>query len=330
MKSVRGPAIGLTLSAAAVLLTLSMVEILLRTGLVSPRKVKTTEIKERPRSRMSDPDFRDPAFTLEAKADAFRIVVVGDSFAWGDGVHYEDAFPAKLESRLNEATPGVVFEVINWSRPGWNTARQVRSLEENLEELRPHLLVLGFVLNDPEPTAREELNQLLSPVERRSPATGISTWMFAKSRLYALIWTRLENRRTHRELSSFYRNLFSGESWETCRRALKRMRNLARKQEVRMVMTVFPVFDSPMDERYLYTDLHRQVSEEGASLRMPVLDLLDIYAGMDTRRLAVVPFSDPHPSEIAHRVAADAISDFLIRRHLIPRIDSSPKQQRPK
>jgi hypothetical protein len=127
-------------------------------------------------------------------------------------------------------------------------------------------------------------------------------------------------------LSAFYRSLFEGEHWEECRKALKRMRNLTRKQGVPMVLVIFPVFDGPMDETYAYRELHSRIVGEGESLRIPVLDLLEVFEGMDTRRLAVVPFTNAHPNEIAHRVAADGIVDYLVRGKLVPRVNYKPKR----
>ena len=42
-----------------------------------------------------------------------------------------------------------------------------------------------------------------------------------------------------------------------------------------------------------------------------VLDLLRAYEGFDGRDLAVVAFSNAHPSPLAHRVAADQILSRL-------------------
>ena len=77
-------------------------------------------------------------------------------------------------------------------------------------------------------------------------------------------------------------------------------------------MVVFPVFDSQL-ENYQYRELHQKVVETCQELRIPVLDLLPAYEGLDTRRLAVEPFLDPHPSELGHRIAADKIFERLAK-----------------
>lgn len=323
----RSIATGFLLFGVSLLLTLLAVEAALRAGALARQGPRRTMVEERPRSRMDQPDFREPGFEIQDKLGEFRILVIGDSFSWGDGVYWWDAYPHRLESRLNAVSRGDRFEVINWSRPGWNTWRQLRSVEGRLDELDPDLVILAFVLNDPEPVERSRLKRMLSAAAGRLPSPGPSAWLFENSRFYALVWTRLENSRTHRELSAFYRSLYEGEHWEACRGALKRLRNLSRRHQTPMLLTVFPVFDSPMDERYPYADLHARIREQGEALQLPVLDLFDTFEGMDTRRLAVVPFTNAHPSEIAHRVAADAILDYLVRHRLVPPVNHRPRRR---
>ena len=48
---------------------------------------------------------------------------------------------------------------------------------------------------------------------------------------------------------------------------------------------------------------------------MPVLDLKDTFAGHDTQSLQVHP-ADHHPNAKAHKIASDAIVDWL--RHDVP------------
>ncbi len=321
MESVRSILVGLALFSVSLLLTLLGAEVLLRNGLLQEKEARRTLVTERPRSRMSEPDFRQPGYEPGPKAGTFRILVLGDSFSWGDGVYYQDTFPYRLESRLNDLSRKFRFEVINWSRPGWNTVRQLRSLEPRMAELDPDVLVLAFVLNDPEPLERPALESMLLKAEGRQPSTGLSSWLFHNSRLYALVWSRLENSRTHRELSNFYHRLYSGDHWETCRRSLRRLRRLARQQGIPMILMIFPVFDSPMDHRYPYADLHDRIRQEGEALNLPVLDLLPaVFEGVDTRRLAVVPFTNAHPTELAHRLTADGLLDYLVRGDYLPPI----------
>jgi hypothetical protein len=95
-----------------------------------------------------------------------------------------------------------------------------------------------------------------------------------------------------------------------------------------MILVVLPIFDSQLNDSYPYFELHAKAGEVGESLDIPVLDLIGEFQGVDARRLAVVPFTNAHPNELAHRLAADAIVDYLARGKLLPSLDYVPRHRR--
>ena len=66
--------------------------------------------------------FRDT--TYKANTD-YKILLLGDSVSWGDGVFMEQSYPFLLERRLNWDYPGKTFEVINTAVPGYSTFQQL-------------------------------------------------------------------------------------------------------------------------------------------------------------------------------------------------------------
>jgi hypothetical protein len=54
--------------------------------------------------------FRDT--TYKANVD-YKILLLGDSVSWGNGVRMEQSYPFLLERTLNLDYPGKTFEVIN-------------------------------------------------------------------------------------------------------------------------------------------------------------------------------------------------------------------------
>lgn len=319
---------GLALAVCSLFLTLGVLEFAVRRGAFSNPEPRSTEIDAKARPAKHGPDFRGPEPRPSPGGDTFRILVVGDSFAWGYGVHPEDTFARRLEIRLDAVSRGDDFEVINWSRPGWNTVVEYRSVKANIDELSPNLLLLSFTLNDAEPISPQEVAELRSDLRRREPELGLSVFLVQRSQLYSLVWDRLEITRLHRAYATYYHSLFEGPDWKSCLGALKRLRDLTRDRSIPIVLVVFPIFDSPMDDSYSYRDLHDKMREVGRSLEIPVLDLLEAYRGIDVYRLAVEPFADAHPNELAHRIAADTILDYLVRGRLIPRVDYKPLRQR--
>ncbi len=89
---------------------------------------------------------RGPSVT-RATAPTRRILVLGDSYAVGDGVRDEDTFGALLEKELNAQVPAAVgssaaFEVLVCGAPGWGT-RQERLFYGRLHDQYPADVVLA-------------------------------------------------------------------------------------------------------------------------------------------------------------------------------------------
>jgi hypothetical protein len=72
-----------------------------------------------------------------------RIVVLGDSFTFGEGVDDDATFPAQLQARLG---PG--FEVINLGVHGYGHDQMLIRLREEGLRYAPDLVVLGYYADD--------------------------------------------------------------------------------------------------------------------------------------------------------------------------------------
>jgi len=300
------------LTAAAV--ALIAVEIVLR---VSPTRSATrTEIGELPGTwNQNLPSFRGDPPKRRKRKNTFRVVVLGDSYTWGSGVYPDDAYPRRLERRLSAVFDTYRAEVINWSRPGWNTSEQWRSFEPRLDVLDPDLVIVGFCLNDAEPTSRDERERFRAARGLQSIADGprehhgIARWSVLVQRSV----DALRNLRSRRILSNYYHDLYTdGDGWAEARETLAVMKQRLEARDTRLLVVVHPVFDSQLDHRYRYRDIHETVVRGVTDAGVEVLDLLPHYEGIDARRLALVPFTDAHPSELAHRISADAILQHLL------------------
>ncbi len=122
-----------------------------------------------------------------------------------------------------------------------------------------------------------------------------------------------------RATTDYYHRLYAeGQpSWVATRRALGEMHDLAASRGIPFLMVVFPIFDSQLDRRYHYHALHETVARTANELGIDSVDLLARYVGIDAHRLALDPFLDAHPSELAHRIAATAILEELDARGLL-------------
>ena len=101
--------------------------------------------------------MRDRAHDVENKDGAHRIVCLGDSVTFGQGVAQHETYPFLLEALLKQR--GLNAEVFNIAVSGWSTRQQVTAYREIARRYRPDQVFLGFCLND----VAEMHNNLAAP-----------------------------------------------------------------------------------------------------------------------------------------------------------------------
>lgn len=95
--------------------------------------------------------FRGREITEEKPENTKRILIVGDSVAFGHGVNNDEIFPYYLEQRLNTLSSGsgedIRFEVINTAAPGNCPYQEYFDVKRNMK-FDPDLIILQITLND--------------------------------------------------------------------------------------------------------------------------------------------------------------------------------------
>ncbi len=93
--------------------------------------------------------LRDREYESKNK-DAFRIMVIGDSFAFGHGCELEDSFTKVLEANLNNAGNKKLkaVDVLNAGVGGYGIDHYYRHLKEKFDIYKPDLVVLSFFVGN--------------------------------------------------------------------------------------------------------------------------------------------------------------------------------------
>lgn len=248
--------------------------------------------------------FRDREFGPRRPGMA-RVLAVGDSFTFGDGIERVEAtWPRVLEAEL--ARRGVACEVLNLGVPGTNTAYQRDLLRRDLPRLRPDGVVLGFVLNDPEPPGANRTaipQRLYRPL---LPLAGLDARLTRALHSYAWargkknqILERLGGKETYADyVASLYR---PGAAWVAWERDARELVSLVRARGGFVVVAVFPLFAD--FERHAFRHEANRAAAVFRSAGAEVVDLFPALATRPARELAVSP-SDAHPNEQAHATVA--------------------------
>jgi len=90
--------------------------------------------------------LRGPERTLGKPPTRARILVLGDSFAFGFGVAQDETFSSELEHRLGER--GLRVEVLSSGVPGWSLDNELVYLRTEGFDLEPDLILLASCEND--------------------------------------------------------------------------------------------------------------------------------------------------------------------------------------
>ena len=249
-------------------------------------------------------------------AGVFRIAVIGDSFAHGEGVQVDDRFAAKLERMLN-ANAGVRPACVDvYARCGTSTYQQMPLLEKALEE-EPDLVVLSVCLNDTE-NRRNPLQLRAWRLEMQPAApSGIWTVLVRVSHLFGLIHYKLEHHKARKGYFRYYKRLYDPayDGWRYFTNAIVSMRNACAEHDTPFLVLIHPLLTEPFKEgMYPFEFVHDAIHAHLDAERIPYVDVLPRVRNAMSVRMTAIPSIDPHPSEIAHRIVAETLFDFVLEK----------------
>jgi hypothetical protein len=254
--------------------------------------------------------WRDDEHRAAKPAGTYRILGLGDSYLFGQGVKPQDRCLDQLATLIQQQTPQRKIEVLNAGQQAYNTAMEARVLKDCGVTYNPDLVILYFVPNDVEPDIYTKNSKVEFFTEYMTGSLA-TDWMSQHSEVWALfnrsIGGRWRGRAYIREsIGSFTSD---PEKWATCQRGLDDIVATCRKSGIKLCVAAFPFFYQ-LDGDYPFQPIHdrlRQYCEEDG---IPFFDLRDEYRSYHGPELWVHP-TDQHPNEQAHRIAAEATARFL-------------------
>jgi len=276
-------------------------------------------------------DLRGPEIPPK-EAGEFRIFCLGDSFTYGMGVEFEEAYPAVLEGLLRGKNPGVrVFNT------GQNNAIKERYdfMSRTGVSLKPDWVVLQiFIGNDFYDGLKAEENlkreaasagngpafkQRLKDYARERSAVMRLVWHAAVGFRWADDWLRRHNLRLSNqgiylsEYPALEKKLvkFHQEHFE-------KLTGLLRREGIGVTVLIVPdkmqVLKAHLlpGPRYDLTKPNRIIRRACEAAGIEVLDMLDVYQAMDMRQKRRLYFrQDLHWTRSAHREAAERLAEML-------------------
>jgi len=263
------------------------------------------------REELNDWRFRGKHFN-QTPDERYRLVVTGDSFTYGQGVYpAEKRFTERIDSLLNEQSDSSDVEVTNAGICGFNLANHFKFLHF-IDAIQPDYVLYQWYVNDmmrsSEPS-KYASSHLIKNLD-------VHTWLWQHSALYYLLqrwygsW-QIGTGSTESYQQYLINNLSdpSGKPAIYARETLGKLIDHHKKNNTDFGIVLFPSFYGPMDQ-YKLGFLHEQVLAVCGEKEIECLDLRSDYSDVEHKKLWANAF-DPHPSALAHEIAAGAIYDFF-------------------
>jgi lysophospholipase L1-like esterase len=281
--------------------------------------------------RVNSLGFRGEEVTPAPAPGVQRVLFVGDSVVFGQGLAEHDAMPTLLAHDLNAAGRGR-WEVVNAGVPGYNLDAEAAALGEHQLALRPSRVVVGVSLNDYDVSPRYSPLGILSLQEPslvdRSELLTLLRWLTGWSHgtlMFQLEESAREARRradaggqTHDDaaagLTDFTRKLHLGFYHHPDPAGLARLRDglaeIARLTAAAHVPLVVAIFPESYQVGVADPDRTPQDVLLGmcGDLRLRCLDLLPAFAAVGGDLF----LDAQHPNAAGHAIAARAIADALL------------------
>jgi lysophospholipase L1-like esterase len=283
--------------------------------------------------------IRDREYDLPKNPQTYRIVVLGDSYTFGDGIPLEDTYAKQLERQLN-SNPAIPrkIEVINFGVNGYNTVQELWRLKDKALDFKPDLIILGYYLND---SLNIDLNFLSENRAVQALPYGIplpfKDFLRQHSKIYQVISgsygrmlqiLHLRADKVNRAAEyyrdyyfSLYEDTFQG--WQACQKALIEIQKISRTHQIPLLVVLFPALIN-LEKNYPFEALHRKITNFLVAKNMAAMDLLPVYSGRQSISLWANRHNR-HPNRQGHAIAADAIYHHLVTSQLI----QAEKQPRP-
>ncbi len=226
------------------------------------------------------------------------VLVVGDSFTFGEGVATADTFVAQTTARLANDGAGAPL-LLNAGVPGYGTSDERYRFEAWLKRFKPKAAVLVYVPNDPIPVAdsAKRGNDLMN--RRTQPRRGLQ--------LLSLLSRRRDNDATRRWYLSYYTGRHK-QRWAQAKADIAAMAKASEASGVPFAVVYFPLLHEVGSPGYAPMRDLVAVAADAAGARF--LDLTPALAAAPTDALWVHP-TDHHPNARAHGLVAGALAPFV-------------------
>ncbi len=273
-------------------------------------------------------NLRGGAVSFKKPEGVFRILVLGGSNAWGDGIaDPKDTFSGRLEAILNEKHAPQKFEVLNGGVRGYNGFQVMVFFTQYAYKFNPDLVLLYLNRNDV--VSLRGIEPLRKMLEKKDKAWGLGgvKKLFRGFAFYNLMTRRLARARSEFEVMTNIEKatLLDVNPPEDVKR---NMHDIIEKAALigakSVVVSEFwgSIWKEQTVEERFFT-VRSATQELVAELGVPYFDAYTYFRNNFELRDVAFRHDSVHMTPYAHEMLAKKLYEFLYENSLFPRREKS-------
>jgi len=259
--------------------------------------------------------FRDYEHQQKKPDNTYRILILGDSYVYGQMVSPEKIFTRQLENLLNQRLDRNI-EIISMGLMGWNTVEEFEALKTYGISFEPDLVIIAFTFNDLQIKNNPTSIESQDPEKAIIPIKKLDNFLDKKSYFYS--FTKYKYNRALEKLNLkvsygiWQRQLYQNQ--RAINQFTQAMINIDSLNQANGAQTLFtnlnfmPSGSSWGQERDFILNLVSSLGIKTFNLGAFLSD----YPYQEVR----ISKSDGHPNEFGHQIYAKVLTDYLIKNYL--------------
>jgi len=257
--------------------------------------------------------IREKEISQVKSSNAIRILALGDSYIWGEGLQENELITKKLENRLDSIYIQPI-EVINAGIGAYNTRDEYYQLVRLYPVYNPDIVILFFFTNDllPKDSSGESL----------SWKAKTNLFLRENSKFYAFFYYLVKS-----SLNSYistpkfilpdeyfdFSELNLG--WVRFKKYFTEIKNFCQRENMKLIFVLIPTLTN-LDLNYPYSELKENVSKYVIENKVYYFDFYDIFSPYKPIDLWVSK-ENTHWNDKATTIASDALTNYLISNKLV-------------
>lgn len=248
-----------------------------------------------------------------------RILVLGDSFIWGDGISADELITHHIEVMLGGYGQGI--EVVNTGKGGINTTEEFARLKKYAPIVQPDLVMLFFFTND---VLRVEPKQAESAGKSKASSwrQRLKETLRRNSKFMAYLYYQYKSNYAAKFgvpeylLPQDYFNLDESKpGWVAFKQAVQDIQQYCYSRDIKLLFVSIPTLTS-LNENYPYSEMRSKVTEYVDDRNIPQIDLFDVLAPYEPVDIWVSP-ENTHWNNKATLISAETVVQFVNQQGLL-------------